>query len=456
MPNLTDELILKKNLKIGLFGLGKSNLGVLDYIKKRNSDFTLTVRSDKKIEPPSYINAEKIMTGAGALAKIDEDILFLSPSVRRERAELSEAKKRGVIISSDAELFFERNEKEVIAVTGADGKSTTTYLISRILSCGGIPSAPAGNFGVSLTSFIGSGITAVAELSSFQLTYMKPRTKRAVITNITPNHLNWHASVEEYISAKLNVTDFTDSLIIDYDSKILNSAVGGKPLFSAVSSKYSYSELSQKVAAENYMTLDGNTVRLNGKPYFDLSGALRRENYNVKNYMLALSATLGYTNVSAAYTAINSFKGLPHRAETVTERDGIKYINSSIDSSPERTLKTLGSLDGDTAVIIGGLGKGLSLEALAKALPRLTKGAALMGEVGEELSKILKVISPRYRYKLARDMKDAINVARDFLSGCGTVLLSPAATSFDLYRNFEERGNHFKKIVLMDEKDNNV
>ena len=395
------------------------------------------------------MNYDRCFIGKESLKSINEDVLFLSPSVRRDRPELMAAAERGTLISPDAELFFSIAKNDVFAVTGSDGKSTTTYLISKMLNASGIHATAAGNYGKSLASLAYTDTAVVAELSSFQLQYMAPRSRCAVITNITPNHLNWHTSLSEYVSSKLNLLKHARRVTVDYDSEILRSAIAHEDIFAAVSLSLDYSELKSKMNAENYLTARGGTVYLNGEPYFGLKNAKRRESYNTKNFMLAAAATLGITSPANITDTVNSFTGLPHRAETVASKNGISYIDSSIDSSPERTLKTLAALRGNVVPIICGAGKGLSLDTLADKLPQLTCGAVLMGEIGCELAALLSKKKTDYVFLRADNMKDAILLAESFLGEGGTVILSPAGTSYDMYANFEERGRDFKNTVLL-------
>ena len=173
---------------------------------------------------------------------------------------------------------------------------------------------------------------------------------------------------------------------------------------------------------------------------------MRRESYNVRNYMLSAASTLGASTPSAITETVGSFGGLTHRAERIATHQGITYINSSIDSTPDRTLKTLGALRGNTAVILCGIGKGLPLDELAMQLPRLTVGAVLMGDIGRELSALLN--GTEYKFARAENMSDAIAIAESYLPYGGNLVLSPAGTSFDNYKNFEMRGEDFKALVL--------
>ena len=445
MLNLLSDKFKSKKLKIAFFGIGKSNTGVIDYLLRHGIDFELTIRSDTDVK--QFPRASRIFSGACALCDIDEDIIFLSPSVRRDRPELVAAERCGTLLSSDAEFFFALSKQRIFAVTGSDGKSTTTYLISELLRSAGTYAEPAGNYGVSLTSLLDSECDVVAELSSFQLMYTAPKSFTSVITNIVPNHLNWHKSLDEYSTAKKNILKNAKRVVGDYDSVLLRPIVCENRPFALISTTLSYEELVRAADSENYLTISSDTVFLNGTPYFSVANAKRKEEYNLKNYMLSAAATLGLASGEDIERTIGSFSGLPHRAELVDVRDGISYINSSIDSSPIRTLKTLSSLNGNVAVIISGIGKRLPIAELAQSLPTLTVGAVFMGEIGRELIEYINENNIRYEYKTAEDMTDAVKKAKSFLSGGGTVILSPAATSFDKYKNFEERGLDFKKAV---------
>ena len=429
----------RKIKSVGFVGFGRSSAGVFEYLKA-SGDFTYTVRCPEKTEKIGGIS--RYFHGDAYLSGIDEDILFISPAVKRTRPELMLAEAGGVILSSDAELFFEKNRGTVYAVTGSSGKSTVTALISSMLSECGIYAPIAGNFGGGLSPYIGCD-TVAAELSSFQLMYMKPRTKRAVITNITKNHLDWHTDMEEYTRAKLNIVNGSEGVVCDFDSGLCEDTVGKIP-FAVISTAHAYGELSKITRAENYLTLISDTVYLNGKPYISLAAAPRREAYNIRNYMLSAAATLGVCDADACQRAIMGFFGLANRAELIAEHEGIRFINSSIDTSAERTEKTLSSLAQNTVVILCGKNKGLDLSGLAAALPALTVGAVLMGDIGDEISRFLPC---GYKYRFEGDFYSAVTAAADMLGGSGSIILSPAGTSFDKYRNYEQRGDAFRSAV---------
>ena len=437
-------------MKHGFFGIGNSNIGVYDYLSRQGELGEVTLRSDDQIsyDAAARLGATRVFSLGESLADIDEDILFLSPSVRREREQLILAKKRGTRLSSDLELFLERRGKLDYAITGSDGKSTTTYIIAAALAASGIKTRPTGNFGTPLSSVIDSDDAVVAELSSFQLNYTAPEVGTAIITGITPNHLNWHSSLDEYIAAKRAITQKADRVILDADSELMESLLTSRRIHAVASTSLQFNELSKHVKSEHYLTYRCGTIYLDSSPLVDISEAMRKETYNVKNYMLAIGALADSVSPKALGEVICSFSGLAHRAEFIAEKGGVKYYDSSVDSTPERALATLRGMRGRTVAIIAGRGKKLSLFRLAEELPSLTVGCVLMGEIGRELSVLLSKIPGGYNHLFADDMDGALIAARHLLGGDGNVVLSPAGTSFDVYKNFEERGRAFCQAVL--------
>ena len=430
--------------KISLYGAGKSNAALSALLKRSGWQGELTLRSDRAVTREEYenIRPDILLCGKAASENFHEDIAFISPSVKTDVI----PKKEGLRICTDVELFFEERERRAIGITGSDGKSTTTYLISEILRASGIDASPLGNFGTPFSSFFDSNIFAVAELSSFQLTHYTPKLLRAVITNVTENHLDWHGSMKEYVRAKLSIFARAEKIVYDADSEILKANLPERRAFCITSSELPLKELQNSFNSENFLTLEGTEMLLNGEHYIDVSGAKRREEYNIKNYMLAAAATLGLVTKDAVLQTILNFKGLKHRSELLFSENGIDYIDSSVDSSPERSARTLDALRGDIVAITGGRGKGLSLAPLCDALLRKCKGAVVLGEVGDALlsgvAKDERFAS--FRIRKATDMKDAVAIAKNMLGGSGTVILTPAATSFDKYKNFEERAADFE------------
>ncbi len=432
--------------RISLFGYGTSNRAVHRFLKERYPNASVTLRCDGCAElSENELSAfDGVYDQEMARAHIDEDVIFLSPTVRRDSLVISEALERGVAVSSDLELFFELNEGDCIGITGSDGKSSTSYLTANMLSEGGRIALPLGNFGKSPLDTLGRNIYPVLELSSFQLMNFSPKLGRACITNISRNHLNWHKDYSEYINAKLNILKRTENAVLDYDSPKLKGVAEGMHSFAVCSSLLSHEELTCKLDTEHTVTLADGTLLLDGKEYISLESVRRKESYNLKNYMLAVGLTLGVASRSRQSEAISSFAGLAHRCELVDEICGVRYYNSSIDTSQKRTVSTLSALSGEVTLILSGRPKTTEVDKLAEVIRERNISVVLFGECEELYERALLGV----RIIKALDMQSAVESAALITKPCGAVLLSPSCTSFDLYKSFEERGEDFRKCVL--------
>lgn len=435
--------LLQDVKKVGFLGFGKSNRALHDYLS-RHFKLDFVIRDERSVlkDAPSSC---ALLLGERCFEPASEDIVFLSPSVRRERAKISKLCACGASLSSDAELFFKTEPENVIAVTGSDGKSTTSSLAASMLSASGIKARAVGNFGVPMTPLSEDKDTFfVAELSSFMLRYMKPSSRRALITNVTPNHLNWHASFEEYAKTKLNVLANTDEAVMNFDCYISRSALSPTHPYAVFSAEIPFSELKSSVSSEVYFTLEDGFLSRNGIPLLSCGEIAPVGLHNVKNALAALALTDGIADTDAAVGALRSFRALAHRCELVGEHCGLKYYDSSIDSTPERTRVTLGAFDRPVTVILGGRDKGLSYEPLLDALRGGAAAAVIFGENRDALYEFLTRGSLPCPVFLAEDMDEAVDAA----SGLGhDVLLSPGATSYDRYSNFEEKGHDFARAV---------
>jgi len=440
----------KKIERVGFLGLGKSNLGVYSYLSLHHA-FDVTVRSREPVDT-SVFGKCRIHFGGDMLKNIDEDILFLSPSARREVPEILSAKERGVILSSDAELFFASTAADIYSVTGSDGKSTTAYLTARMLEASYAAALPCGNIGEAMAPHLDdpAGAAYVAELSSFQLNYFKPHSKRSIITNISENHLNWHSSFSEYISAKSNVLDFTDERVCNYDSEIVRELVREYPLFAAFSTTLSENALKSQITAEIYITLSDGKIIANGKQILDTAKIKVGGSHNIKNFMAAIAMSYGRCTASDISSIAESFGGLRHRCELVAVIDGVRYYDSSIDSSPKRCAATLGMMKERVIIILGGQAKGLDFRELIPALREKAKAIILTGDTADELYKVISESDIReLNIPVTRiyDFYEAVRFSVKAARPGDTVLLSPAATSYDRFSNFEERGDAFAKEI---------
>ncbi len=435
---------IKEGCRVGFFGLGRSNLSLLSHLPLDNC--TLTLRSDSPIPEgsvPRGVRLERISVGDAARKDISEDIIFFSPSVRREGGELADALAGGVTFSSDAELFFENNLTPLLAVTGSDGKSTTATLIHLLLEKGGYKSRLIGNIGNPMCENLGYVCDFfVCELSSFMLKYLSPRSESACITNLTPNHLDWHTDLAEYTECKMAVKRNTNRLIIG------DGVMNIKKAYGVISMDKSLGELRRCYDAELYLTAEDGYILKNGEKLINLSKICIPHRHNIKNLMMAIAMTDGLVGVDEILRVGESFGGLDHRCRLIFSRDGVDYFDSSIDSTPARTAETLKSLNRQVVIILGGRGKELNYGEMLPALKKYVKRAVICGENAEEIYASVKDAT---RCDIIPDFDKAILTGKEYAEEVGVLLLSPASTSYDRFKNYAERGERFKEILLQND-----
>ena len=457
------------NKSVSLIGAGVSNTPLAEKISGFCSK--LTVRDRKSAEELGDLAdvfrkaGAELITGSGYLEGLDEDLILRSPGIRPDIPEFVRAGMTGSVITSEIELFLSVHPCRVFAVTGSDGKTTTTTITSKLLS-------PAGN--VLLGGNIGSPLlyrlddvcrndVLAVELSSFQLMTMDAYFEAAAITNITPNHLNWHTGMEEYISAKRRILNHSKNSVLNFDNpetrKIAEEIRScGRPVILFSLSPIPDSALSD---GDGRIWFDGESVRTEFSGESETVVLSRRDIklpglHNIANYMTAIALTHGFSDESTIRETAENFGGVEHRLEFVRELDGVTYINGSIDSSPTRTAAALSALsDRPVVLIAGGYDKNIPYEPLADAVFSSTVKKLIL--VGATAGKIRKAVEehPMYMKKAdggfsitVRDsLENAVAAAKDQSVPGDTVILSPASASFDMFRNFEERGKRFKDIV---------
>ena len=427
---------------VGFFGYGRSNLGVKEYLEKIYGTLEYTLRADGDITADEGRGFGRVLCAGAAYDEPYEDVIFVTPAVRRDREGLLKMEERGVMLSSDAEICTELAKIPIFAVSGSDGKSTTVTLASKFLD------APAiGNIGVAMSPILVRSEVqyAVAELSSFQLLWQTPRTKRAVITNISPNHLDWHRSYGEYISAKENLLKNAEERVFNLDCEISRELLGRYSAYAVYSTKMSAKEMIKAARAEVYVGLDGEYIAANGVKILHTGAMQVKSRHNIANAVCAIALTHGYVERERILRVASEFRGLRHRCESVGNFGGVCYINSSIDSTPKRTATTLYSLSGEWIVILGGRNKGLDYRELIEPLRARARLAVLTGESGKEIEKILCEAGIKCVYE--PDFRVAVELAASLAIPGESVILSPASTSFDSFSSFEERGNYFKEII---------
>ena len=444
-----------KGKKIALLGMGISNKAAVDFLLSAGA--VLSAR-DQNPAPSAEITdfltsrGVKMIYGKDYLSDITEDIVFKSPGIRYDIPALAQAAKNGVKITSEMEVFLALCPCKIFAVTGSDGKTTTTTLISEMLKRKaekiGSRVYLGGNIGTPLLPFLNEmrpSDFAVLELSSFQLHTMQVSPVSAVVTNVTPNHLNWHTSMEEYVESKKNIYALQDStcrLVLNANNETTASmAKEAKAEVTLFSSK-------EKPTAAHACHFENGVIFYDGKPVMERKDIKLVGMHNVENYMAAISAVWGYADTEDMLDVARHFGGVAHRIELITEKNGVKYYNSSIDTSPTRTLAALSSFEEKLIVIVGGYDKHIPLEPLIAPLAQKAKFTVATGDTGlEVLQKLTANGYPKKQTAYIGDFDEAIRFAMKTATEGDTVLLSPAAASFDCFSNFEARGNRFRALV---------
>ena len=380
-------------------------------------------------------------------------MIFRSPSCMPTKKELVEEERRGAIVTSEIEMLMEMAPCKVIGVTGSDGKTTTTSLIYEIVKNAGYNTHLGGNIGIPLFTKlkdIEAEDVIVLELSSFQLMNMNISPDISVITNITPNHLNIHASYEEYIDAKKNIfkNQKEDGIVVlNYDNELTRNCkpeANGKVIY-----------FSSKEKLENGIIVDNDVIkecedRLR-KHIINTKDIHLRGMHNYENVAAAIAATKSFIDIDTIVDAIKKFKGVEHRIEFIRELDGVKWYNDSIGTSPTRTIAGLNSFDEDIILIAGGYDKHLDYEPIAKPIVDNVKGLILIGQTSEKIydavTKELEKQNKELDIYQCNEFEQIVEVARKIAKPGQVVLFSPASASFDLFENFAQRGNKFKELV---------
>ena len=448
-----------KNRKVAIIGLGVSNIPLLNYM--HNVGAKVTVFDNRIIEDIPKDTMKKITDyamefslGPNNLSKLEGfDIIFRSPSCLPTVPELQKEVERGAILTSEIEMLMKLCPGKVIGVTGSDGKTTTTTLIYEILKANGYNCYLGGNIGTPLFTKLNEMTPediVVLELSSFQLMGMEISPSISVITNISPNHLNVHSSYEEYIDAKKNIFKYQDEngiVVLNYDNAITKAAAkeaNGKVIF-----------FSSKTKLEDGIILDGDIIKeckdKLRRHILSTNTVALRGTHNYENICAAIAATSSLVKVEDAVKAVQEFKGVQHRLEFIREIDGVKWYNDSIGTSPTRTIAGLHSFDERIVLIAGGYDKHLDYTPIAKPILEKVDSLILIGDTAPKIFDAVKEEAEKQgkdiKIYMCDEFKNIVLVAKKVAKPGQIVLFSPASASFDLFRNFEERGNKFKELV---------
>lgn len=443
--------------KIAVCGIGISNTPLIkSFLEKGARVIACDRRSAEQIGPlADELEKEgaELKLGDDYLSDLEVDIIFRTPGMSFNLPELVSARKRGIAVTSEMEVFFDLCPATIFAVTGSDGKTTTTTLIAKMLETEGKKVFVGGNIGKPLLPEI-ENITAddfvVAELSSFQLISMRKSPDVAVVTNVAPNHLDIHKDMDEYVEAKKNILLHQNAFsrtVLNRDNEITDSFrsfVRGQSL-----------GFSMKRRLNNGAWLDGKGIlhmayRGIDVPVLDRKDIAVIGDHNVANYLAAITAVWGYVGVDTINKVAKEFGGVAHRIELVRELNGIKFFNDSIASSPTRTIAGLKAFDKKVFLIAGGYDKHIPFDPLMPYLVEKVKTLYLCGDTAQKIEDCLKNYegyngSPEI--VRTKDIKEATIMAYKAAKSGDIITLSPACASFDAFPNFAARGNYFKEVV---------
>ncbi len=443
-----------KNKKVSVIGMGVSNIPAIIYLNKLGAK---VIGRDKNEEIPNelkeldnieFVVGEKYLEGLS-----ESDYIIRSPGVKPSTPEIVEAVEKGVILTSEMETFIHLTDATVIAITGSDGKTTSTTLTYMFLKEAGKKVYVGGNIGTPLLDKV-EEITkddyVVLELSSFQLMTMKEKVARAAITNVSPNHLDYHKDYEEYIEAKTRVFASQDEngiLVLNADneftSRFEKQAKGKVRKFS----------LQEETNAVYYV--DGKVLsRVNGKfeEIVDVKDIKLVGMHNVANICTAASLVIDICGKDAIVNVVKTFGGVEHRMELVREVNGVKWYNDSIASSPTRTIAGLKAFNQKIILIAGGYDKHIPYDVMGPYLVDKVKILILVGTTGPKIKQAAldevkkRGIEPMPIVEF-NTLKEAVEYANSNSVSGDVVAMSPASASFDLYKNFMVRGDLFKELV---------
>ena len=446
-----------KGKRIAMCGIGISNTPLILSFLKQGARVIACDRRERELvgELADRLEAAgaELKLGEDYLENLEVDIIFRTPGMNFHLEELERARKRGIAVTSEMEVFFDLCPATVFAVTGSDGKTTTTTLIAKMLEAEGKTVHIGGNIGNPLLPEIENikpEDFVVVELSSFQLISMRKSPDVAVVTNVSPNHLDVHKDMDEYVEAKKNILLHQNAFsrtVLNRDDEItegFRKDVRGQSLGFSMNRR-----LNNGAWLDNdgflHMAYRGVDVPIINRKEIKVIG-----DHNVSNYLAAITAVWGYVGVDSICKVAREFGGVEHRIELVRELDGVKYYNDSIASSPTRTIAGLKAFDKKVILIAGGYDKHIPFEPLAPYIVDRVKTLYLCGATADKIEKCVR----EYKgYKGApeiircENLEKAVKLAHDNAENGDIVTLSPACASFDAFPNFVARGNYYKDLV---------
>ena len=436
--------------KIAVLGLGVSNRPLVRLLLEFGCDVTGCDKTPREKLDQEVLDLEaagcRLSLGDTYLEGIQADLVFRTPGMHPGNPAIVALKEQGAEITSEMEVFFEVCPCTRIAVTGSDGKTTTTTLVSEMLKAEGKTVWLGGNIGTPLLPLVrqmSPSDYAVVELSSFQLMDMKRSPHLALITNLAPNHLDVHKDMEEYVEAKKNIYRFqneADLLVINADNAIT------APLAGPGTTK-SFSRQGKDACVR----LENGIIYRNGQAVLNKADILLPGEHNVENYMAAIALVEGLVSDETVRQVAKNFGGVEHRIELVRVKDGVRFYNDSIASSPSRTIAGLLSFPGKVILIAGGYDKHIPYDVLGPVVCDHVKKLFLGGATGPQIRAAVEN-APNYKPGCP-EITDCGNFDAAVYAAAGAavagdvVLMSPASAAFDQFKNFMVRGEHYKKMV---------
>ena len=433
--------------KIAVFGLGVSNRPLVRLLLEFGCDVTGCDRTPREKLDDEVLELEKagctLSVGDGYLDNLSADVVFRTPGMHPANPGLEALRQKGAAVTSEMEAFFEVCPCRIIAVTGSDGKTTTTTLISQMLKAAGNTVWLGGNIGTPLLPLVRQMKEtdfAVVELSSFQLMDMTRSPEIAVVTNLAPNHLDVHKDMEEYVDAKKNIFRFQGEngrLVLNADNAITAgfSGNGETVLFS-------------RQGKPAHVSTENGVIYRGGEAVLNTADILIPGVHNIENYMAAMGVVEGLVPDEVIRQVAKNFGGVEHRIELVRVKDGVRFYNDSIASSPSRTIAGLRSFKEKVILIAGGYDKHIPYDVLGPEVCQHVKKLYLCGATAPQIrAAVENCTGEKPEMVDCGKFENAVRAAAAAAEAGDVVLMSPASASFDEFKNFMVRGDFFKQIV---------
>ena len=443
-----------KGKNVAVVGIGVSNIPLIEFLIDLGAKVTAfdkkNIEKLKEVVDKYQCKGVKFELGEEYLSNLHGfDVIFKTPSMRIDGKELTIAKNEGAYITSEMEEFVRYCPAKVYGITGSDGKTTTTSLVYSILSAAGFKTWVGGNIGTPLFTKIeeiSPEDKVVLELSSFQLMTMDTSPEVALITNLSPNHLDMHKDLKEYIDSKKNIFKYQNKhnlLVLNEDNDVTRNIKGEEK-----GRLYTFSR--NNVIKDGAYYKDGDLFA-KGKKVCNKSEVLLKGMYNIENLLAAFALIADDVDVKYMREVATTFKGVEHRNEFVRNYRDVEYYNNSIASSPTRTLAGIKAFEKPVVLIAGGRDKKVPFDPLAYEGYPYIKSLILLGEAKDQIKKVFNKLKSEkgidIDVHIVNTLEEAVNKAVEISVSGDIVTLAPACTSFDMFENFEVRGNKFKEVV---------